>query len=205
MVPLACSRGWRCINAIRSCLYVARDPVRRAGAGAVRLGNRCRYGSRRVARYRGRGEGDADRCRDWHLRRQDVERRGELRVSGRQARSLCRDRREERVRHRARRERARAGWRPAPRGPADACRTGHGESRGDRVVATHRDRLEPARAGHHRRADPGPAAHFARVLLVGPADDRREDRRVIADDRQHAARRRAERQRAAQPLQQLPD
>ncbi len=45
----------------------------------------------------------------------------------------------------------------------------------------------------------------ARVLGAGAAHDRRQAGRLVADDRQHAARGRAQRQRPAQHVQQLPD
>ena len=43
--------------------------------------------------------------------------------------------------------------------------------------AAHRDRLEPARPGDHRRADARPSADLPRVLGAGAADHRRQARR----------------------------
>ena len=71
------------------------------------------------------GEGHADRRRDRHLRRQDVDRQRQLRVSGRQAGHLRGDRGEDRLRPGAGRERAACR---SARGCASICRCRSGRS-----------------------------------------------------------------------------
>ena len=71
-----------------------------------------------------------------------------------------------------------AGGRPAPRRPADAGRADHREGRGHGHLAADRNRLQPARAGDHRRPDARAAAEQPRVFDAGAPDDRRQARRA---------------------------
>ena len=176
-------------------------------AGAVRYRDGRRHRARRVRGGRSRGQGHADRASKPAFRvvKTSSDRR-QLRVRRGEAGPLRRDRREERVRGRAGRQRAGPGRRAPARRPADAGRPGHREGRGHGVVSRCVE-TDSSQRGQviTRRADARPAAHLARVLVAGAADDRRQAWRLVADDRQHAARGGVQRQRAAQHVQQLPD
>ena len=121
-------------------------------------------------RGRARRQGHADRRRHRHLRRQDVERERQLRVSRGEARHLCRHRREERVRARAGRERRRAGRRAPARRSADAGGPGHREGRGDgrrrRCIETDSSQRGQVITGDQTRALPLLSREYSSLALL---------------------------------------
>ena len=76
---------------------------------------------------------------------------------------------------------------------------------GDRHSAAHRDRHERARANHHGRPDARAAAQRPRVLVARAPDDGCAAVGAQQQSGRHAARRRVQRERPPQHLQQLPD
>ena len=173
---------------------------------AIRHRDGRRHGPRRVGRGDCRRESHADQRRNRHLVVKTSTGGRQLRVPGRAARASTSSP--------ARRPASRWRWSTTSQVQVGArlrvdlqMPVGQvtREGRGHRDVAARRNRFEPARPGHHRRPDARAAAHLARVFVAGAADDGREARRLVADDRQHAARRGVQRQRPAQRVQQLPD
>ena len=80
----------------------------------------------------------------------------------------------------------------------------------ERVVVTAaspapRNRYQPARPGDYRRADARAGVERPRVLGAGAAGDRRPAVGPEQEQPGHAARRRVQRQRPAEHVQQLPD
>ena len=88
---------------------------------------------------------------------------------------------------------------------ADARRTVERARSGDRHHAAHRDRHQRTRAGHHRRSDARAAVERPRVFGAGAADDRRSAVGAQQQPGRHAARRRVQRERPSQHVQQLSD
>ena len=118
---------------------------------------------------------------------------------------LHRDRREARFRDCADGQRPGAGRGAAARRSPAVGRPGHRARGRDGRFAADRNRHQPAQPGHHRHADPGTGAERPRVFGPGAADDRRAPVDPEPEHAGHAARRRVQRQRASQHLQQLHD
>ena len=167
--------------------------------GAVRYGDRGRHGARRVERGRSGGEGHADRRRNRHLGRQDVGRRtaaiefpavkpGIYVVTAEKtgfALALV-DNVQVQVGARLRVDLQMPVGQVTEKVEVTASSP---------LVETDSSQRGQVISGDQTRALPLISREYS---VAGAAHDRRQARRVVADDRQHAARGRLQRQRPAQ-------